>query len=925
MIRRGISLKFFDTQPVFDLLRCIFLPFRNSKKHFNRKVFIFFLFVEVFGLSALHAQKIQLQGKVQDTLAQPVFGANLIATPTENSHETVFSITDAQGRYKLHLDSGVTYGIQIVSLGFETQTDSVNSVSDMHKNYTMEPSVTALQEVVIQAKLAVIVKEDTITYKVDKFRAGDERKLRDLLKKLPGVEVDRKGNVTVNGKKVTQLMVDGKSFFGGDTQLGVNNIPADVVDEVEAIEDYREVAFMKGLRKSDRVALNIKLKKGKKHFIFGETQVGSNAQKRYLVHPTLFYYSPKTTLNFIGSLNNVNQSPLDFKDVMRFRDGAMRFADTPINSGDAGLYRFSSSNDIQTKKMLFGAINLTQQFNSKLRLSGYSIVAKQKSKSLETNQIHYFTQDNLKEYRKKTTQNESFINFNKLKLRYKPNLHTDIAYHLIVQTAYGNGKQNLYSRFVDSLNQTRVHESPYNFELKQFFRWNSQPTYKHTSEIKANYSYKVKRSLTHWQFDRPVFSTIIPDIPDGKWFNFYDDFSETTNTRRFNFKHYWVLNNTNHIYPKVGLYFFHQKYNSINYQKLQNGNTNTFTAAGFDNALHYQLIDPYIGFQYKFKLGDIIFRPGLVYHQYLWQVDQYGERIAGKSKGLFLPEFYAEYEIVTGKKIEFDYHLKTSFADASDYANRLRLVGFNHLYRGNETLENALFHNFQLKFHSSSTFTRMNYFVQLGYLRYEKSTRNQTILEGINQISTSIYSQLPESRYRFNGYMSKRWDQLRLNLGVSSAFSDYSRIINDEKMAYKTQYFSYNLGFSSTFEKWPNWTLGIQQNFRNLKMKSIENKYRSMTPFIALDYAFLNGFILKADYEYSHSNNLALDSQNTYQLADASLFYRKENSPWGFEVKVNNLFDVHYKQRHSINEFRVFNERIYIRPQTFLFVLSYQL
>src|SRR5699024_917475 len=159
----------------------------------------------------------------------------------------------------------------------------------------------------------------------DKFKTGDERKLREVLKKLPGVEVDREGNVKVNGKKVSKLMVDGQDFFGGDTKLGVNNIPADAVDEVEAIDDYHEVDFMKGLSDSDRMAMNIKLKKDQKHFVFGESEAGGGSKKRYYVHPTLFYYSPETTVNFIGSFNNVNKSPLDWQDVVRFKGGYSSF------------------------------------------------------------------------------------------------------------------------------------------------------------------------------------------------------------------------------------------------------------------------------------------------------------------------------------------------------------------------------------------------------------------------------------------------------------------------------------------------------------------------------------------------------------------------------------------------------------------------
>src|SRR5699024_11185739 len=184
----------------------------------------------------------------------------------------------------------LTYKIEITALGFSSFTDSLKISENTVKNYVLKESHETLEQVEIKAKMAMVVK-DTITYRTDKFKTGDERKLREVLKKLPGVEVDREGNVTVNGKKISKLMVDGQDFFGGDTKLGVNNIPADAVEEIEAIDNYNEVAFMKGLSDSDQMAMNIKLKKDKKDFWFGESEAGAGIEKRYFVQPRIFYYS----------------------------------------------------------------------------------------------------------------------------------------------------------------------------------------------------------------------------------------------------------------------------------------------------------------------------------------------------------------------------------------------------------------------------------------------------------------------------------------------------------------------------------------------------------------------------------------------------------------------------------------------------------
>ena len=229
------------------------------------KVYFFTSLLLLVGFPSLYSQQFHLQGLVQDSLQNPLPHSNLIASPLSEDARITFSIADQRGRYRLSLEQGVPYKVEITHLGFSKGTDTISINENTTRNFTLYESHESLETVLIEQEMAVVVKEDTITYRVEQFNTGEERKLREVLKNLPGVEVDREGNVTVNGKKVTKLMVEGKTFFTGDTKLGVNNIPADAVEEVEALDNYSEVGFLKGLEDSDRMALNIKLKEGKKN------------------------------------------------------------------------------------------------------------------------------------------------------------------------------------------------------------------------------------------------------------------------------------------------------------------------------------------------------------------------------------------------------------------------------------------------------------------------------------------------------------------------------------------------------------------------------------------------------------------------------------------------------------------------------------
>jgi len=231
------------------------------------------------------SQEINFTGKVTDSLQSPITDAYILAIPINSKiHKVKYSITDVKGNYFLKLSKGLSYNVEITYLGYIKVSDTISITEDLIKNYTLIESDQTLEEVLISSRLPIKVREDTITYRVDKFTNGSERKLKDVLKKLPGVEVDREGNTTINGKPVTKLLVDGKEFFTGDEKLGVNNIPADVIDEIEALDNYSEVSFLKGLSSSEQLALNIKLKEGRKKFAFGDIEAGGGIED---INPTV--------------------------------------------------------------------------------------------------------------------------------------------------------------------------------------------------------------------------------------------------------------------------------------------------------------------------------------------------------------------------------------------------------------------------------------------------------------------------------------------------------------------------------------------------------------------------------------------------------------------------------------------------------------
>ena len=287
-----------------------------------------FIAIGFFLLIALpsFSQNKNLIGQVLDSLNQPIAYANVVAVNQTTQKIGGFSISDGEGRFKLGLALGSEY-----LLGYKQFEVKISDWSDEEQiKVILSQDETMLDQVEVVTELPITMKGDTLTYKTEAFTTGTERKLKDVLEKLPGFEVDDNGEVKVQGKKVDKVMVDGKNFFDGDTKLATKNLPANAVDRVQVLKNFNEVGPVRGLDNDESLALNIQLKDGKKNMVFGDLTGGVGPEERYLGHANAFYYSPKVNLNLIADANNVGELAFTLQDYFRFSGGLAGLAGSAI-------------------------------------------------------------------------------------------------------------------------------------------------------------------------------------------------------------------------------------------------------------------------------------------------------------------------------------------------------------------------------------------------------------------------------------------------------------------------------------------------------------------------------------------------------------------------------------------------------------------
>ncbi|PWA06563.1 hypothetical protein DB895_03875 [Flavobacterium psychrotolerans] len=213
-------------------------------------------------------------GKIQNTLGNPLPFANVMIKDAKTPTLIIeYVITKKTGDYKLVLKN--TYPkiiIQVTVNGYFPETYSIENPkkegSYTHDFVLQDDAVNQLKEVVIKnEKKPFVITKDTIKYNVSAYMDGSERRIEDVIKKLPGVEInDKSGEITYKGKSIETVTLEGDNLFGSNYSIGTKNINVDMVEQVQAIQNYSDNPLLKGIENGDKVSLNLKLKKGKVDF-----------------------------------------------------------------------------------------------------------------------------------------------------------------------------------------------------------------------------------------------------------------------------------------------------------------------------------------------------------------------------------------------------------------------------------------------------------------------------------------------------------------------------------------------------------------------------------------------------------------------------------------------------------------------------------
>lgn len=887
----------------------------------------------VFLVTAISfSQSIKYDGFILDEKKNALEMANIMAINKATNAMDSYGITNDKGKFQLSLKPNSSYGIKISYLGMKSKEIAITTQAiNISQNIVMDDVGIELEGVEIVREMPVSIKGDTMVYSTDSFKTGTEKKLEDVLKKLPGVEVNADGEIEVEGKKVSKLMVEGKDFFDGDTKLGVRNIPADAIDKVQVLRNYNEVGALKGLENDqDNVAMNIKLKKGKDNFWFGDVTAGigvGELDSRYIINPKVFYYSPKYSINVITNFNNIGELPLTIQDYFKFTGGFRSMmkkggSSFDVSSNDLGisLLRNNRAKEIETK---FGAANFAYNVNKSWSLSGFGIISSATT-DLETKSQTTIFESGDQQKSDELTHQKNNLGLFKLSSTYKPNKKFQFDYDILTKLSKQDEISNLLRESI--VNKVAATENIFTNKKQDPASINQNLSLYYTKNDKNIFAFEAQYL---YQNENPFYNANLQSQPfDLSGYILGQDRNDLNQNRfvktnKFDakFDYYYLVTAKSNINITVGNTYSYQNFDSHIFQILDDGTTNDLNAAENNNQVSYNFNDVFLGLHYKILTSKFTFTPGVSVHSYAMENNQLG---SGYSQEFFrvLPDFFALYQIKKSETLTYDFSLSNNFTDINQLASGYVLYNYSSLFQGNRFLENAISQVHSLHYFKYNMFNFENIFANATYTKKVDAVKTKSDFAGVNQSSTPYNSNLADETFTGIGSYGRSFlKNYKAMINASLNWSKFNNIQDGSPSTTESFSQNYTLKAATNYKDMPNLEFG----YTFLVNQYSGSTYYTDKPFVKLDYYFLESFSFVADYEFYHYYNKNKVIDNEYDFLNASLVYRKENSKWEYKVSATNLLNTKYLNDDSFSQFSTRVSQYTVQPRYIIFSMKYNL
>ncbi len=735
---------------------------------------LFIIAIFLLATTANAQQNPTLKGKLTDTVAkQSLKDATITILHPKDSTVEAFGLANKEGNFEIRATSFGTYLIQISFNGYEHFFKTVsfskqNATVDLGTIY-LKPTASELEGVAVVAA-PVQIKGDTTEFHANSFKTKPNATAEDLLKKLPGVQVDKSGSVTVQGQTVKRVLVDGKRFFGDDPTTATKNLPSDMIEKVQTYDAKSDQSTFSGFDDGNReTTINFITKKNRKKGYFGKLSVGAGNNERYSTNANFNRFNGNQQISFIGQGNNINQQNFSIQDllgVMNPSGGGGMFS-MGGGRGGGNLGNFMTANQAGIATTWAGGINYNDYWSPKTSVSGSYFYNNMKVNNDNENYTETFvTNDssqfnNNKTFSGNTNQNHRF-NFeidqkidsnNSILIRpnfsYQQNENNQQTISTLTK-----GKSIYLSQVQQLINNN---SDGYNFSTSILFRHkfkkrgrtislNLTPGLSNSESDGTNISYNNINTSGGIVID--TANQINSTNRNGKTFSSNLSYTEPIGKRGQIELSYIYNYNKNNSDQQTFLY----NKNTGNFDIVVPNLTNKFDNTNISNRFNVQYREQ-VTKDWSYTLG-----MGVQYAELTSNNQTKSTNLSNKFTNYF-PSFQLRYSKSRTKNLRFDYRGSTNapsitqLQDVIDNSNQL------YIKNGNPDLAQEFRHNFSIFYSKFNMITFKNFFVSLnGSLTQNKIGNSIVQNVGANPIIVDGMILIPGAQYskpvNINGAMN---------------------------------------------------------------------------------------------------------------------------------------------------------------------------
>lgn len=887
-----------------------------------RTILVLILLVVITNLSAQSTGTIK--GKLVDSVAkQTLKDASITVLDAKDSTLEVFALAREDGSFTVE---NISFGVMIVVVkfqGYETIVKNITfskakAVVELGTLY-MKTAANDLGEVIV-IQSPVTIKKDTIQFNASSFKTKPNAVMEDLLKKLPGVQVDADGTVKAQGEQVQRILVDGKRFFGDDPKLATKNLPPDMIDKIQVFDALNDQSAFTGFDDGNRIkTINITTKKDKRKGYFGRATVGAGADSKEVLYDNslnLSHFNGDMQLTLTGQANNVNKQNFSVQDVLGSLGGGGNFGGGGGGRGGGGVGNavaalLGTGGGGGIVNTIAGGLNYKDIWGKKTEVSGSYFFNDQKTKrdqnSFTQNLIPGNTDSSIF-----NTQNQNSITKNQNhRINFNIEHQFDSSNSLIIRPNISF--QQTESQTDNTTFSTRGTSKNLNNSVASSDR-NSNG---YNAGIEATFRHRfAKRGRTYsiaFNPSKHVNDGNISNYSINNYFNTNTPYSDTVNQIGITSRNSNTFNTTFSYTEPLGknqiLEFNYNYNNNVNnsgtqtfafnkntglYDKEVANLTNIFENTFSSNrvTLNYRLQNT----KYNFSMGSGI------------QVGDLISKNISKDSSIkqhfvnFFPTMNFRYDFTKTKNIRIFYNGRTGQPSASQLQPVIDNSNPLNIRTGNPNLKQQFIHTFRILYNSFDLFSQKLVFASINASFIDNDIQNSTnFLPNGGQFTKPVNL---DGTYNINGFVNYGFPLKRpksnINLGVNISRNQSQTLVNNQSN------YTRNTGAGFT----ASWTTNLKDNF-DMNFSSNSNftfarytlqpeqngDFFTQTFSVEPTYYTKSGWVLSTDFRYIKNTGRTEGYNTDIPLWSASiakqLFKKKEG-----EIKLY-VFDL-LNQNQSI-------------------------